>query len=123
VSPIQECEYSQVARFRSAAAKERVCLKPTANTRWFRYGEEGCAGLLTLNNGAARIKGVFVDQSRRREGIGTAITEFLIQTAQEAGCKSLEAYAWNPAWYQERGFTAVGKNAAGAVRMRKELAR
>lgn len=120
---IEECDHAQVAHWRSAAARERVCLKSTEGTRWFRCEDRGCAGLLRLGSGVLRIKGVYVDRRHRGQGIGAALTEHLIRLAEEEGASALEVYALEPGWYEERGFVKVGRNAFGVDRLRKELSK
>lgn len=114
------CEYRpHVARFATAAAKERVSLKDTPTTRWFRIGDMAVAGLLALPGGRYRIRGVFVDKPYRGMGLGTALTEHLIAlaTAEHAG---LEAFALNPPFYLARGFHEAGRNAHGVVRVMRD---
>src|SRR5579883_1712468 len=93
---IEECPYTDVAQWRRAAARERVALADTRETRWFRYGELACAGLLALQGGA-RIKGVYVTPEARGKGIGTALTEFLIELARSLGWGSWRRMPGTPA--------------------------
>lgn len=84
------------------------------------YEDIACAGLLARAKGV-RIRGVFVDPAFRRMGVGTVLTEQLIQLAQFEGWAYIEAYAWAPAWYIAHNFELVGRNAHGASLMRRQL--
>ena len=117
---IQQVGHAKVWPWRSRAARERVDLKDTPTTRWFMDGDLACAGLLSLASGV-RIKGVYVDPAFRGQGIGTRLTEHLIDLATLEGCGYVDAYAWNAKWYTERGFISIGKNAHGAQLLRKTL--
>ena len=117
---IEKCSYTDVAWWREAAARERVALADTRDTLWFRYGGLACAGLLTLQGGV-RIKGVYVTPEARGKGVGTALTEFLIELVRSLGLGFVEAYAWNPGFYSARGFAVVGRNAFGATKVRRRF--
>jgi GNAT superfamily N-acetyltransferase len=117
---IEECPYNDVAQWRRAAARDRVALVDTRDTRWFRYGDLACAGLLMLKGGA-RIKGVYVTPEARGKGIGTSLTEFLIELTRSLGLGFVEAYAWNPGFYTDRRFAVIGRNAFGATKVRRRF--
>lgn len=118
VELIREVPYAEVARWRSAAAKERTAVADSRDTSWYVYGDVACAGLLMVGTGV-RIKGVFVAPQARGRGIGTLLTEHLIELSLSCGATFVEAYAWNPGWYESRGFKEIGRNQFGAVRLRR----
>lgn len=120
---IQQVSYAKVRPWLARAARERVDLSDSPATRWFMREDIACAGLLSLVGvGRVRIRGVYVDPAFRRIGVGTDLGEHLIAVAQAEGYAKIEAYAWSPRWYEERGFAAVGRNVHGAILLRRDLA-
>lgn len=123
---LQGCAFADLRPHQSAAARERVSLKDTPDTRWYwivPFGEwepVGFAGLY-FRNGVGRIKGVLVFKSQRGRGYGEAAVAMLEATAAEYGCSAVEAFAWNRAFYEARGYTCTGTNAHGAYRVIKRL--
>jgi len=120
------CAYDVVKSFVSRAAKDRVSLKDTPSTTWYRLdsiGGEllGVAGLLRLTGGGARIKGVWIKPDARGKACGTFLTLKLIDAAKMANMPHIEAYAYNEAFYVKHGFRRVGGRPNGAGRMVKTL--
>lgn len=109
--------YEVVAAWRSQAARDHVALGPTSNTIWYGAfdGEQlvGVAGLIRIGR-ALRIKGVYVPAAMRGKGIGTILTEHLIELCRD---QFLEVLAYNPAFYQERGFRLVSAPREGVSRL------
>lgn len=122
---IRQVAYARVRPWKSAAARERVDLSDTGATRWFMAEDVGCAGLLPVRlaggHFAARVRGVFVDPAFRHLGIGTALTEHLIDIAILENAAYVEAFVWSPAWYMARDFVEKGRNGHGALLMRRAL--
>lgn len=119
---LQPIPYEQVAPFRSRAARDHVSLSPTATTKWygaFLDGDSlaGVCGLL-IGRTFARIRGVWVPRELRGEGIGSAMTEALIEQAPRG--LRLEVLAYNRAFYEARGFRVVGQPRAGVTRLIRE---
>lgn len=95
-------------------------LSDTPTTRWFMFQEVAIAALLAMKTGV-RVKGVYVDRAFRKLGVGTGLTEHLIELAESEGWEYVDAFVWNPPWYLERGFEKIGVNAHGAVMVRRRF--
>jgi hypothetical protein len=122
---IKEVSYQEIAHLKKAAAKDRVTLGEMANTRWFAGYQDGvivAVGGLTMANGRARSRGMWVDGAWRRRGVAGALIDRHI-----AECRGrvayVDAYAYYPSHYTAKGFQVVGKRTtAGATRVRLVLA-
>lgn len=125
--PIHQVDYALILPLLSRAAKDRVNLKNSQNTVWFAWlGQErevfGCAGLMFLPKGSARIKGFWVVEGKRGTGMGSALYQALIQHAVEKNCPAVEVLAYNPKFYESHGFKRLGLTRGnGAVRLIKIL--
>jgi ribosomal protein S18 acetylase RimI-like enzyme len=122
---IIEVPYSYVQRHAAVAAREGVCVKPTARrTIWFRsFAHEGFCGLIEFAPGKWRIKGVFVQREFRGEGLGSRMTEELIRYAiDNLHPDLLEVIAGNPKFYEARSFQRLGEVRAGSGNWRLALA-
>lgn len=122
---IREIGFEAAAPFAGRAAREHVSIGNTRDTRWFAGFDEaetiaGVAGLLRLRS-ARRIKAVFVLPAYRARGLGAAFVDHLIAIADEECSPAIEAYVWNPAFYEGLGFVQTGKLPNGAVRVKKTL--
>jgi len=120
---IRPCSFNEIKGYASKAAREHVSLKQSDKTVW-NVAEEGgrilgIAGLLSLANNGIRIKGVYVVPTVREKGIGTYLTEYLINEAIESGANRVEAYALKPDFYLKRGFKEAGRLPNGAVKVVK----
>lgn len=115
---IREIDYTTVEPLRHAAARDGVALGPTRNTRWWGAyrGDHLCgvAGLIAIA-GVYRVKGVFVPRVLRGEGIGTQLTEAVIAAAPAD--RPVEVFAYNPAFYQGRGFDLAREVRKGVTRL------
>lgn len=112
-----EVDYQYVARWARSAARERVSVSPTANTRWYRaVGHEGFCGLLKRGD-TLRVKGVYVHPEWRGQGIGAAMTDALLRIAEAAPEGRIEVLAYNPSFYEARGFERAGQLRNGAWRL------
>ena len=118
---VKNISYTLVRPFVSKAAKDHVSLKDSKDTFWYGVEESdeliGIAGLLKVKNGY-RIKGVYIKPSLRGQGIGSTLTEFLINQC-DSKFAMIEAFAYNPSFYEKRGFKRYGQLPNGAVKLRK----
>lgn len=118
---IRQVDFATVRPFASRAAREHVSISDTRMTRWYvvKKGDEvvGVAGLLRVSAGY-RIKGVYVIPNERGSGIGTALTEHLIEQCAN-DFAMVEVFAYNPGYYEARGFKRYGQLPNGAVKLRK----
>ena len=117
---IIEVPYEYVQRHSALAAREGVCVKPTARrTIWFRsFAHEGFCGLIEFAPKKWRIKGVFVQREFRGEGLGGQMTDALIKYAVEIlKADSLEVIALNASFYEARGFTKATEIRPGSWRL------
>lgn len=110
---VKEINYAEVKQYANRAAKDRVSISNTNNTKWYAIiGDDedivGVAGLMLLSSAAARIKGVWVCPLDRGHGYGTALTLLLIKEAQKLKMKRLEALAYNPSFYVDHGWYKTG---------------
>ncbi len=116
-----EVAFATVAPLARRASADRVSISDTGNTRWYVIlggGRiEAVAGLIRVGSGA-RIKGVWVEPACRGRGIGAHLVDFLLRVADQACCSSVEALAYNPAFYEARNFRRLGVKPNGAVRLR-----
>ena len=117
-----EVPYKYVQPYRRIGAREGVSLSPTADTQWYRTeAHEGFAGLYWMRPDRVRIKGVFVHMEWRGQGIGSAMTEELFAICTRRGARMIQAFAWNPSFYTDRGFERIGQRENGAVEVRRVL--
>jgi N-acetylglutamate synthase-like GNAT family acetyltransferase len=123
---IKEVSFFEIRHLKRDAAAARVSLVDLLGARWFAAYEGGAivgvAGL-TVSGSRAKLRGLWVDPSWRRQGIGAALTERRL-----AECRGkvavVEAFAYNPRHYLAKGFRVVGKpTSAGATRVCLVLAR
>ena len=125
---IRAVDYSEVAKHRSAAAKEHVSLADAKHVIWFQIvkAEEvvGAVGLMLMAGARVRIKGFYVLAKVRGLGIGTNASDAVEAYAiRELQAREIEVYAYNREFYEGRGFQAVGKRPNGAVLLRKGTGR
>ena len=118
---VREVGHAEVKKFARLASAERVVTTTNDKCRWYMAYAGGSPGwrigfgCLMDTGKSVRIRGVYVFHESRGCGQGTAFTEELIQRAKASG-KSVDAFAYNPEFYTERGFAVAGKpNRAGAV--------
>jgi GNAT superfamily N-acetyltransferase len=122
---LSEVPIERLLTYRAAAAREHVSVSNTQNTRWFGafvpFGNEPVGfGAVYWVGLKARIKGIYVVPGMRGRGIGSQMTERLIQFAVRQGATQLEAFALNPAWYEARGWTKTDQQLrSGAWRVVK----
>jgi len=122
---IRPCSFNEIKGYASKAAREHVSLKDGGKTQWYVAENEGkiqgMAGLLPLARNGIRVKGVYVLPTDRKRGIGSQMTEYLMNKAIESGIERIEAYALNPDFYLKRGFKETGRLPNGAVKVVKYL--
>jgi RimJ/RimL family protein N-acetyltransferase len=107
------------------AAKDRVSISDTKETHWFLLNNllepPALCGLMKTSRGY-RIKGVWVPKELRGNGLGTEMTLNLIDYAENTLMASrIEAFAYNPAFYEQHGFRRFGTLPNGAVKMERIL--
>lgn len=122
---VRSVDHAEIQPWRTRAARDHVDLADTPETSWWKVTDVACAGLMRVRregHRGGRIKGVYVDPAFRRLGLGTALTEYVIEQAINLGATYVEAYAWNSKWYLARGFEVVGRNRHGAAFVRKFFA-
>jgi ribosomal protein S18 acetylase RimI-like enzyme len=96
-------------------------VKDTPTTAWFKYGVYGFCGVITLGD-KKRVKGIYVFPEWRGRGIGTSMTDALIELCQrDESCKTLEAYTVNAPWYIARGWEQHGETGHGYAIVRKDI--
>ena len=118
---LEEVPYSAVAKHSRAAAKDHVSVSDTKRTTWYRTPRhEGFCALLEVGRDAVRIKGVYVHPEWRGRGIGSAMTDELLRKAASGPYKVIEVLAYNPAFYESRGFTRKNQLRNGAWRLVKQ---
>ena len=112
-------DYDYVRKWQVSAAREGVCVKPTASrTMWFRDKEHrGFCGLIEYATNKWRIKGVYVQPECRGQGFGTEMTEALIACAIALKPGRLEVIAMNSKFYEARGFTKEAELRPGSYRL------
>lgn len=122
---LRRVDYAAIKPWASAAARDRVATADSPATRWFMWGENNeqpaFCGLLQTSSGY-RIKGVWTHPKLRGQGIGTAMTNALIKYATDElmACR-VEAFAYNPGWYEQQGFKRFGVLPNGAVKVHKHF--
>ena len=93
---------------------------------YFLYQDDRLVGYLKLNVGAAQteqgiadntleIQRIYVRLSEKRQGFGTALMEFALQQAKDAGCDSVWLGVWEhndaaQTFYKSYGFVRVGEH-------------
>lgn len=122
---IRPCSFTEIKGYALKAAREHVSLKDGGKAQWYAAEKDGViqgmAGLLPLAKNGIRMKGVYVIPTERKNGIGTLLTEYLMDKAMESNVNRIEAYALNPGFYFKRGFKETGRLPNGAVKVVKYL--
>lgn len=123
---LRRVDFETVAPLAREAARERVAVTNTAATTWLAVYDGarlvGCGGVLVTAGGQkARVKGIYMKPELRGRGVGSVLTQTLLDIARNQGVTVWEAYAHAPAWYLRRGFTLAGKTALGVPILRKTL--
>lgn len=71
------------------------------------------------------IHDLVVDESQRKQGIGTELLEAAIDEAKNKGCNKVCLWAdpvdWLLKWYESKGFVELERGEYGMVRMLKML--
>lgn len=101
---LQLISYEDVAKYRSAAAKEHVSITDTKNTQWYLWPGVGFGALIRAGRLTQRLKGIYVFPEERGQGKGTQLTKGLIDIATIHGAMFLQAYALNPKFYESLGW-------------------
>lgn len=115
-----EVPFNYVQPYARVAAREHVSVSPTQRTRWFRLpGHEGFCGLIELG-ATVRVKGVYVHPEWRGRGLGTGMTDELLTEAARGPYKAIEVLAYNPSFYEARGFQRKAQLPNGAWKLTKE---
>lgn len=120
---MKKVTFAFIEPYAKLASKDRVSVNDTKNTDWFvldTYPPPFCA-LIKTGRGY-RIKGVWVPPSLRGKGHGTDMTLALIDYAANTLMASrIEAFAYNPDFYERQGFRRYGFLPNGAIKMEKIL--
>ena len=81
------------------------------------------------NMGLVEIRGVWVDENQRRQGLGRAVMQAIEAEARHRGCAraTLDTYSWQARGFYERlGYTEFGRldypNGTHRIYMVKDLA-
>ncbi len=118
---VRQADYSEVAPFKSRAARDHVAIAPTRGTYWFVYQHEndivGVEGVIKTPTGG-RLKAVWVKPEFRGRGYGKAMTDAVIDFAVNRlmMCR-LEVFADNVRFYEGLGFRRFGVLPNGAVKL------
>jgi N-acetylglutamate synthase-like GNAT family acetyltransferase len=123
---ITPCDFQSIAHLANKAAGDRVSISDTKLTKWFKSTDEdqkvtGCAAAMKVAGCGIRIKGVWVSPSHRKKGIGEAFVDVITRDAEHNCVSFLEAFAYNKAFYEAKGFKTTGVLPNGASKMRKPL--
>lgn len=111
--------------YQARAGRDRISVADAKDAIWFQFveGDEvlGICSLLPIAGNGGRLKAVWIKPEHRGAGNGTAMIEALMVFAREKGADRLEVIAYNPAFYEARGFKKVGNTRPnGAQRLVKE---
>lgn len=111
--------------YQTRAGRDRISVADAKDAVWFQFvdGEDvlGICSLLPISNNGGRLKAVWVKPEHRGAGNGTEMIEALIAFARDKGADRLEVLAYNPKFYEARGFKKVGNpRPNGAQRLVKE---
>ena len=102
-----EVPVERLLPYRRAAAREHVSVSATQKTVWYEYRDReliGFGAFIWTGEEKARVKGIYVLPEFRGGGLGTRMTQKIIEAARAAGAKTLEAFALNPAFYEALGW-------------------
>ena len=107
-------DYAGVARWRHAAAKERVNIKPAKSPHWWYLwcdGTEtvGICGLIRATAELCRMRGAFILPEWRGVGIGSQMYVARIAAARELGFTTGESFSAAPQMYERLGWSRTGK--------------
>ena len=125
---IQKCDFSVLSFMAYPAKKEGVGVPRKESPRevWFGVFEDGrpigMGALLQMNLGRSRIKGIYVQPKHRGVGHGEYLVRHLIHYAADGlHCSYIEAFAYNPEFYEKLGFNRHNMRPNGAVKVSKTL--
>lgn len=116
---IKESNFEEIKHLKSAAARDRVSISDTRNTKWFAAkSDEGkvvaVGAYMTLKTGYRRGKAYWVHPDWRHKGIGMTLVSATI------GDAPAEVFTYHPKTWAELGFVEYGKLPNGAAKMRRE---
>lgn len=124
MAEVRFVDFSEIKKYASKAAKERVSVKDTDSTLWIAvYDPElvGFGGLL-VKPPKARIKGDWMLPEHRGKGYGHMMTEFRTALCKRnPKIKQMEAYSLHPHYYEAQGWTLCGKYAEGITTVRRDI--
>ncbi len=109
---IRDCSFADIQHFASRAAKERVSITDTRDTRWHAAYDEagnivGC-GAVMFTRQTARLKAYFIEPSMRGSGLGSALVQKGIDTALDnPAINTIEVFSVNPKFFLAKGFTRL----------------
>ena len=104
---VRQISYNTVKTLASKAAKDKVCLKDTATTKWFAaYDDDvllGVAGSI-LKNGNGRIRGVYVLPEYRKLGAGRMMMEHIMFYFSDSGACYVDQLSSQYEWWVKQGW-------------------
>lgn len=108
VSPadVEPTSFEDVFELAADAREDGVRAKNRAEQQWFRYEDAGFVCLWEPQNrsGTKRISHWWVREERRDEGIGAALLDRAIHTAEDSNAERLDIYVYDPGPVEARGF-------------------
>lgn len=87
-----------------AAVKSGLTTRNSSNIKWFTFNNIAIGGLMPFKGITARLVSIYVSPKYRGNGIGTILTEKLIEEAKMEGKTRLTVITNKPIWYKERGW-------------------
>lgn len=103
---VQPCGLRDIYELAADARDDGVRVKHRPEEQWFRYEDVGFICLWEPQNrtGTKRISHWWVAEDRRGEGIGAALLDRAIATADKSDAGRLDIYVYDPEPVEERGF-------------------
>jgi len=114
MTKLKTVPFREVLPYQARATRDHISVRDAKDAVWFHYvnaaGEVlGICSLLPLGKESSRLKAIWIKPEHRGKGHGKAMVEHLMAFARKAGASErLEVIAYNPAFYEARGFKKVG---------------
>jgi GNAT superfamily N-acetyltransferase len=110
---IRPVDYKEVKQFDGRAARNMSHIyEGKTPLSWYGLFIDGilcgCVGLLRITSTKARVRGLFVDESHRRQGFGSSLILYAESEARRLGYTVLEADTAFGSLFQKHGWADTG---------------
>src|SRR5690606_32952221 len=109
---LKKVQFQDCPQIQTRAGKEGISVRDAKDAIWFHFTDRdeilGICALLPLRDNGGRLKAVWIKPEHRKQGNGAEVIEQLMEFARNAGADRLAVIAYNPKFYEARGFKKLG---------------